>query len=82
VDIHFAVDVVEAIVAVDIDDVDWKNVDRSKIGFDGAQFDKMDRSSLRSSIEANPGNRVGARGNDRANTIRDQPGKISVNDVR
>ncbi|MCA2408819.1 DUF3300 domain-containing protein [Rhizobium leguminosarum bv. viciae 248] len=67
---------------VNINDVDWKNVDRSKIGFDGAQFNNIDRNSFRSSIEANAGNRVGARGNDRANTIRNQPGKISVNDVR
>ncbi|TAU84158.1 DUF3300 domain-containing protein [Rhizobium leguminosarum] len=67
---------------VNINDVDWKNVDRSKIRFDSAQFNKIDRSSFRTSIEANAGNRVGARGNDRANTIRDQPGKVSVNDVR
>lgn len=67
---------------VNINDVDWKNVDRSKIGFDGAQFNKIDRSAFRTSIVANAGNRVGARGNDRANTIRDQPGKVSVNDVR
>ncbi|RWY85063.1 DUF3300 domain-containing protein [Rhizobium leguminosarum] len=67
---------------VNINDVDWKNVDRSKIGFDGAQFNKIDRSSFRTSIEANASSRVGARGNDRANTIRDQPGKVSVNDVR
>jgi hypothetical protein len=67
---------------VNINDVDWKNVDRSKIGFDSAQFNKIDRNSFRTSIEANGNNRVGARGNDRANTIRDQPGKVSVNDVR
>jgi hypothetical protein len=67
---------------VNINDVDWKNVDRSKIGFDSAQFNKIDRSSFRTSIEANGNNRVGARGNDRANTVRDQPGKVSVNDVR
>ncbi|MBY5699744.1 DUF3300 domain-containing protein [Rhizobium leguminosarum] len=67
---------------VNINDVDWKKVDRSKIGFDSAQFNKIDRSSFRTSIEANAGSRVGTRGKDRANTVRDQPGKISVNDVR
>ncbi|QIO51401.1 DUF3300 domain-containing protein [Rhizobium leguminosarum bv. trifolii] len=67
---------------VNINDVDWKNVDRSKIGFDSAQFNKIDRNSFRTSIEANASSRVGTRGNDRANTIRDQPGKVSVNDVR
>ncbi|EJT05645.1 hypothetical protein RCCGE510_10460 [Rhizobium sp. CCGE 510] len=67
---------------VNINDVDWKNVDRSKIGFDSAQFNKIDRSSFRTSIEANASNKVGARGNDRANTIRDKSGKVSVNDVR
>ncbi|MBY3469359.1 DUF3300 domain-containing protein [Rhizobium laguerreae] len=67
---------------VNINDVDWKKVDRSKIGFDSAQFNKIDRSSFRTSIEANGNNRVGARGTDRANPVRDQPGKVSVNDVR
>ncbi|API51361.1 hypothetical protein BMW22_06720 [Rhizobium leguminosarum] len=67
---------------VNINDVDWKKVDRSKIGFDSAQFNKIDRSSFRTSIEADGNNRVGARGTDRANTVRDQPGKVSVNDVR
>ncbi|MBY5531976.1 DUF3300 domain-containing protein [Rhizobium leguminosarum] len=67
---------------VNINDVDWKKVDRSKIGFDSAQFNKIDRNSFRTSIEANGNNRVGARGTDRANTVRDQPGKVSVNDVR
>ncbi|MFA1671460.1 DUF3300 domain-containing protein [Rhizobium mongolense] len=67
---------------VNINDVDWKNVDRSKIRFDAAQFDKMDRSAFRTNIEANANNRVGARVSDRAGTIRNEAGKVSVNDVR
>ena len=67
---------------VNINDVDWKNVDRSKINFDRSQFDEMNRSDFRNKIEANAGNRLGARTSDRSGTIRENPGKVSVNDVR
>ena len=68
---------------VNINDVDWKNVDRSKIKFDRNQFNSIDRTSFRNSIDAN-GNRNKANiiGNDRVTNIRNKPGNISVNDVR
>jgi hypothetical protein len=66
---------------VNINDVDWKNVDRSKIKFNGNQFNNIDRNSFRNSIEAN-GNRASVIGNDRATSIRNRPGNVSVNDVR
>ncbi|CAN7515511.1 DUF3300 domain-containing protein [Pararhizobium sp. LjRoot255] len=66
---------------VNINDVDWKNVDRSKIKFDQNQFNNIDRNSFRNSIEAN-GSRNNVIGNDRATNIRNKPGNISVNDVR
>ncbi|MCS4245515.1 hypothetical protein M2418_005063 [Rhizobium sp. BIGb0125] len=67
---------------VNINDIDWKNVDRSKISFDRAQFDKMDRGVFRRNIEANPANRLGARTSGRSATIRHNPGKVTVSDVR
>ena len=68
---------------VNINDLDWKNVDRSKIKFDKNQFNNIDRTTFRNNIEAN-GNRNKANGNrnDRATNIRNKSGKISVNDVR
>ncbi|CAH0342986.1 DUF3300 domain-containing protein [Rhizobium sp. CECT 9324] len=68
---------------VNINDLDWKNVDRSKIKFDKNQFNNIDRTTFRNNIEAN-GNRNKANviGNDRATNIRNKPGSISVNDVR
>lgn len=68
---------------VNINDLDWKNVDRSKIKFDRNQFNNIDRNSFRNSIQAD-GNRNKANiiGNDRATNIRNKPGNISVDDVR
>jgi hypothetical protein len=66
---------------VNINDLDWKNVDRSKITFDKNQFNNIDRTAFRNSIEAN-GNRNNVIGNDRATNIRSNPRNISVNDVR
>lgn len=46
---------------INIADVDWKNVDRSKISFDKTQLGKIDNTSLRNSIETNKGNNIGNR---------------------
>lgn len=71
---------------VNINDVDWKNVDRSKIKFDKNQFNKLDNTSFRNSIKADGRNDLKAKanviGNDRAANIRNKPGNISVKDVR
>jgi hypothetical protein len=71
---------------VNINDVDWKNVDRSKIKFDQNQFNNIDSNSFRSSIEANGNNSISAKadviGNDRAGSVRNKPGNVSVDDIR
>jgi hypothetical protein len=68
---------------VNINDVDWKNVDRNKIKFDRNQFNNIDRTSFRNSIEANDNrNKANVIGNDRVTNIRNKPGNISVKDVR
>lgn len=46
---------------INIGDVDWRNVDRSKISFDKTQLGKIDRTNLRNNIEANKGNNIGNR---------------------
>jgi hypothetical protein len=38
---------------VRMNDVDWRNVDRSKINFDRKQFDNMDRSKFQNSLRSN-----------------------------
>ncbi|MGH6762673.1 MAG: DUF3300 domain-containing protein [Phyllobacterium sp.] len=69
-----------------INDVDWKNVDRSKIKFDKNQFTSIDRNAFKNSIKANDRNSLKAKanviGNDRAGTIRNKAGHVSVKDVR
>ncbi|WP_082562822.1 MULTISPECIES: DUF3300 domain-containing protein [unclassified Rhizobium] len=71
---------------VNINDVDWKNVDRNKIKIDNNQFNKVDRTSVRNSIEANGNNSIKAKanviGNDRSTNIRNNSGNVSVKDVR
>jgi hypothetical protein len=65
---------------VNINDVDWKNVDRSKINIDRNQLNKLDQTNIKSNIEHNPDNSI----HDRAKDIkkRDQvanrgPGKTA-----
>jgi hypothetical protein len=71
---------------VNVNDIDWKNVDRSKIKFDKDQFNKLDRDSIRNSIKSNDRNSIKAKanamGNDRNAAIRNKAGNISVKDVR
>lgn len=68
---------------VNINDLDWKNVDRSKIKFDKNQFNNIDRTSFRNNIQANGDrNRANVIGNDRVTNIRNKPANISANDVR
>ncbi len=43
---------------VKFNDIDWKNVDRSKINIDKDQFAKFDRSNMKNSIEANGNNNI------------------------
>ncbi|WP_455270666.1 DUF3300 domain-containing protein [Rhizobium herbae] len=71
---------------LNINDVDWKNVDRSKIKFDNNQFNKIDRNSFKNNIKADGRNNIKAKanviGNDRTANIRNKPGNVSVKDVR
>ena len=71
---------------VNFNDVDWKNIDRSKIKIDNDQFAKFDRTNIKNNLERNGDNAI----RDRAHDIkkRDQvtnrvPGKTAgTRDVR
>jgi hypothetical protein len=71
---------------VNLNDVDWKNVDRDKINIDRDQLNKFDRSEIKNKVKANGDNAI----RDRAKDIkkRDQvanrgPGKTAgTRDVR
>jgi hypothetical protein len=43
---------------INFNDVDWRNVDRSKINIDKNQFDKMDRTKIRNDLKANSDNSI------------------------
>ncbi|MDP9629153.1 UNVERIFIED_ORG: hypothetical protein J2W85_001214 [Ensifer adhaerens] len=67
-------------------DVDWKNVDRSKINFDRNQLQKFDRTNIKNNIKANGNNNIRNRA---AEINRDRPqarpggaGGGQLNDVR
>ncbi|WP_353643111.1 DUF3300 domain-containing protein [Mesorhizobium sp. WSM2239] len=51
---------------INFDDVDWKNVDRSKLNIDRDQFAKFDRTDIKNKLEAN-----------RTNSIRDRAKQIN-----
>ena len=69
---------------VNINDIDWKNVDRSKIKIDKDQFAKFDRTNIKNKIERNGDNSI----RDRAAGIRQErpnglPGNAGkIKDVR
>jgi hypothetical protein len=69
---------------ININDVDWKNVDRDKISIDRDQFNRIDRTSIKNSIEANDNNsirnKVAEIKRDRPTTLPGQTGKLK--DVR
>lgn len=69
---------------VNINDVDWKKVDRTKIDVDKNQFTKVNKTKYKTNIRSNSNNSVKAKAADvsktRATTL---PGKTSnVSDVR
>ena len=69
---------------INFNDVDWKNVDRSKINIDRDQFNKIDRTNVRNNIKANSDNSIRNKAtgikNDRASTL---PAKAArTRDVR
>ncbi len=69
---------------VNINDVDWRNVDRSKINIDRNQFDKIDRKNISNNIKANGNNSIGNKAaNLKKNKAATLPGKAAgTRDVR
>jgi hypothetical protein len=69
---------------VNFNDIDWKNVDRSKLKFDRDQFTKIDRTAMRDRVKANNGNslksKAGAIRKEHPRAGGDRPRQIS--DVR
>ncbi|MGK9287039.1 DUF3300 domain-containing protein [Sinorhizobium meliloti] len=71
---------------VDFKDVDWKNVDRSKISFDKSQLASIDRTSLENNFKSARDNNIANRAktvrNEQLGAARNRTGTISVDDVR
>ncbi len=73
---------------VNLNDVDWKNVDRSKIKFDKNQFANLDRDKFKNDFRANKDNNIANRAKDirtdrpAAGAGGNRPTKVSVDDVR
>lgn len=71
---------------LNMNDVDWKNVDRSKIKFDKNQFSNIEGKSLKNNLKANGGSDLKSKANsiskDRAGNVRNKAGNVSVKDVR
>jgi hypothetical protein len=71
---------------VNFDDVDWKNVDRSKISFDRSQLAKIDRTSFENNFKSIKDNNIASRArtvrNEQVGAVRNRTDTISVDDVR
>jgi hypothetical protein len=65
---------------VNWNDVDWRHVDRSRIGFDRNQFNNVRQNAFNKNIVNNANNRVGNRVN--SNSGNRVGNRISANDVR
>lgn len=68
---------------VNINDVDWKNVDRSKINIDKNQFNKIDKKNIKNDIKRNTDNSIGKKSREqkKARASNKRP-KTSSRDVR
>lgn len=53
---------------INVNDIDWRNVDRSKLNFDRNQLAKFDRTNIRNKVKANNSNAI----RNRAATIRNE----------
>src|SRR5262249_38088541 len=69
---------------VNFNDVDWRNVDRSKIKFDANQFKKIDAGTLRDRVKADGGSNLRTRASEvRQNRPSNLPNrKANIEDVR
>ncbi|RJT28758.1 DUF3300 domain-containing protein [Mesorhizobium waimense] len=69
---------------VNFNDVDWKNVDRSKLNFDRNQFANFDKTSMRDRVKTNDRNSMRNKASDlkkdRMSTLAGKSGKVK--DVR
>lgn len=67
-------------------DVDWKNIDRSKINFDKNQLNRIDHNAIRDNFKANRGNNIAAKAKDvrrhRGSPIAGNHPRITTNDIR
>ncbi|MGK6316461.1 DUF3300 domain-containing protein [Neorhizobium sp. DT-125] len=66
-------------------DIDWRNVDRSKINFDKNQFSRIDQNAIRNEFKSNRSNNIAAKakdiGRDRGAAIAHHP-KVTATDIR
>ncbi|MDM9623020.1 hypothetical protein A6U87_07355 [Rhizobium sp. AC44/96] len=71
---------------VNFNDVDWKNVDRSKIKFDHSQFANIDKTNIRNRLEAGGNNDIRARAKSvKANAAKADHARVTpaaIKDVR
>ena len=72
---------------VNFNDVDWRNVDRSKINIDRDQLNKLDRNQIKNKVKANTNNSMRDRAKDikkRDNIANKRPGQggAGTRDVR
>ncbi len=69
---------------LNLKDVDWKNVDRSKLNFDRSQLDKFDRTNIKNRVQANRSNSIRNRATDiKRNQVANLPNRTArANDVR
>lgn len=70
---------------VNFNDIDWKNVDRSKLRIDRDQFVKLDRTNIKNKVKIDGNNSLRARAVDvrKTNVAVNRPGKPArVQDVR
>jgi hypothetical protein len=69
---------------VNINDIDWTNVDRDKISIDKDQFNKIDKTSIKNSVKANDNNSIRNKATEikkeRPTTLPGKTGKVK--DVR
>ncbi len=71
---------------VNFNDVDWKNVDPSKLKFDHNQFSKIDNKNIRTRLEKNGGDSIRTRAQtlktDRIGTRQNKISASTIKDVR
>jgi hypothetical protein len=69
---------------LNLKDVDWKNVDRSKLNFDKSQLAKFDRTNIKNRVETNRANSISNRAADiKRNQAANRPNRTAkAKDIR